>query len=331
MNKSFSLTAKLTILVGFAVLFGATMIALSIKERRSESEDKFSRDNPDTIEKTFTVSSGDKLVIDADVGDINVVGNEGKELNIKVLQKGAEDQVKKYHVTFDQNGNVVTVRARYEKRYFHFFDDSWLDVRFEVQLPRNFNLDLQTSGGNVNLENVEGTILGGTSGGDVDVDNVAGTVKLSTSGGNVKMVKSTGELKFTTSGGNILGEDVAGDIHVETSGGNITFRRTDAVLYGETSGGDIRVELKGNKGIDLSTSGGNVIVNLPKTISGDVSAETSGGDVSCDFQFAGKLKEGSLHGKINGGGNMIRLESSGGDIVIHSVGSDLSRDADSVE
>lgn len=319
MNKPLSLSAKLAMLVVFAALFGATMIALSVRERRSESASSYSWNKSNAIERKFTVKSGDKLVIDADVGDIVVTGDGGEELHVTVLQKGSEAQAKKYHIDFDQAADVVTVRARHEKRYFRFFDDSWLDVRFEVQLPRNFNLELHTSGGNVNVENVDGNVMGETSGGDVAVDKVSGKVKLSTSGGDVKMANSNGDLTFTTSGGDIVGEDVAGNIHVETSGGNITFRRTDAVIYGETSGGDIRVELKENKGIDLSTSGGNVIVNLPSIISGDVNAETSGGDVSCDFQFAGKLKDGSLHGKINGGGNMIRLESSGGDIVIHSV------------
>ena len=306
-------------LIVFAVLFGATLIALSVKDRRTAVDDSLSWGNAKTIEKKFNVKSGDKLIIDADVGDIVVTGSDSNELSIHVFQKGSDEQLKKYHVNFDQSGSIVKVQARHERKYFHFFDDSWFDVRFEVQLPKDFNLDLQTSGGNMNVENVNGTIVGETSGGDVEVDKLAGTVKLTTSGGNVRLLNSNGELTFETSGGDIVGEDLTGKVRVETSGGNITIRRTDASLYGETSGGDIRVELKDNKGIDLTTSGGNVVVNLPKSITGDVDAETSGGDVSCDFSFSGKLKDGSLHGQINGGGQKIRLGSSGGDIVIHSV------------
>ncbi len=331
MSKPLSLTVKLSILILFAVLFGATMIALSVKDRRANAGEEYSWGKENTIERNFTVKSGDQLIIDADVGDISLTGYDGEELYIKVFQKGSDDQLKKYHVNIDQSGSIVTVKARHEKRYFNFFDDVWFDVRFEVRVPKNFNLELQTSGGNVNIENVNGNIVGGTSGGDLDVGKLEGTVKLSTSGGNIRLIDSKGELTFTTSGGNIIGEDVSGNVHVETSGGNITFRRTDAKLYGETSGGDIRAELKDNKGIDLSTSGGNVVVTLPKTIAGDVDAETSGGDVTCDFQFSGKLKEGSFHGQINGGGQKIRLESSGGDIVIHSVEPDVSRDSNSVE
>src|SRR6266851_1241551 len=114
MNKSLSLTAKLTILIVFAILFGATMIALSVGARRTQSNEIYSWDTASTVERKFTVKSGDKLIIDADVGDITIVGNDSNELNIRVLQKGADDQIKKYHVTFDQNGSIVTVRARHE-------------------------------------------------------------------------------------------------------------------------------------------------------------------------------------------------------------------------
>src|SRR6266849_4931828 len=110
MNKPLSLTAKLTVLIAFAVLFGATMIALSVKDRRSETDETYSWDKSKTIERKFTVKSGDKLVVDADVGDITITGNDSEELNIRVLQKGPDDQLKKYHVNFDQAGGVVTVR-----------------------------------------------------------------------------------------------------------------------------------------------------------------------------------------------------------------------------
>ena len=133
------------------------------------------------------------------------------------------------------------------------------------------------------------------------------------------MYHSKGDLVLETSGGDIIGEDVTGTTRVETSGGSIKLTKADGALHASTSGGDIHVELADNKGIDLSTSGGNIVVKLPKSITANVNAETTGGEVSCDFPFSGKLQEGSLHGKINGGGESLKLETSGGDIVIHSV------------
>jgi hypothetical protein len=41
--------------------------------------------------------------------------------------------------------------------------------------------------------------------------------------------------------------------------------------------------------------------------------------VTCDFTFAGHLHEGTLNGTINGGGSLIKAETSGGDIIINAA------------
>jgi hypothetical protein len=48
---------------------------------------------------------------------------------------------------------------------------------------------------------------------------------------------------------------------------------------------------------DASSSGGNVDSDLPVTV-------------------RGKIKKDSLHGTLNGGGELLRLRSSGGGITI---------------
>ncbi|MBI3194409.1 MAG: hypothetical protein HYZ34_08100, partial [Ignavibacteriae bacterium] len=56
----------------------------------------------------------------------------------------------------------------------------------------------------------------------------------------------------------------------------------------------------------------------PDTISGDIDADATGGNVSCDLPFKGKLKDDNLRGTINGGGNEIVLETSGGNIDVNT-------------
>ena len=313
------LSSKLLLLVAIAVLFGAAMIALSVKrgERAGDETDSWS-DGKD-VDRKFSVKAGDKLVLDADEGDVTIIGTDAEEVSVHVFMKGSDSRLRRYRLDMGQSGSVVTIRGREERRVFYWFNDNSIDVRFDIQVPRKFDLRVGTSDGDLRIEHVEGNILGETSGGDVEGSDLTGKVKISTSGGNMRMRKLSGEIAMETSGGDVHGEDVSGTIRAETSGGSISFLRSEGALHAETSGGDIRVELSGNNGIDLSTSGGSILVTLPKSTTGDVSAETSGGEVSCDFAFSGKVQEGSLHGKINGGGNRIRLETSGGDIMIHAV------------
>jgi len=317
--KPLSVTAKLSVLVVFALLFGATMVALSIRSHAAKPQERFEWGTNQNVEKTFSVQPGGKIVIDADAGDVSIVGTDKQEVGIRVVAHGSEENLQRYKVNFSQDGNTVRVEGHFRQKHFLFFGSNSIEVHFDIEVPREFNLSMQTAGGNIIVQNIKGSVDGSTAGGDIELTKLEGTVNLSTSGGNVTVKEGIGDFVLETSGGNITGDDLNGGIRFETSGGNIDIRNSDGKVYASTSGGNIRATLKDNKGVELSTSGGNLVVRLPKTVSADVHAEASGGDVSCDFPFNGKLREGKMNGKINGGGNLIRLETSGGDIVLNEV------------
>ncbi|MDI6766513.1 MAG: DUF4097 family beta strand repeat-containing protein [Bacteroidota bacterium] len=299
MSKTMSVGTKIIILIAFAVLFGAAMIAFSVRTKTGNVCDNWSSIDADKkYEQTFNVQPDGKLIIDADIGNISVTGGDVHEVSVQIYVEGSDEQIKKYNIKFDQDGNTVKIKGNYKRRHINLFQTDWLDVQFDIKIPNNFNLDIQTSGGNITVTNVNGNINGETSGGNIEILNVDGDIRMETSGGNVVVKQASGKL------------------FLETSGGNIELKNIDGKLNASTSGGNIYASAISNMGIDLSTSGGNITVELPKTITADVRAETSGGDVSCDLEFSGKIKDGSMKGKIGGGGNMIRLETSGGDIVI---------------
>ncbi|MFI5252268.1 MAG: DUF4097 family beta strand repeat-containing protein [Bacteroidota bacterium] len=321
MNRSLSLTAKLSILIILALIFGTTMVTLSIRrgESRSSEHGIYMGISDQDIEKKFNVQPDGDLRIDADEGEVRITGTDSNEVSVHVLMRGDRDRVDQYHVNITQDGNTVRIEGRADRRHFRFWEDGSLDVKFEISVPKKFNLDLQTAGGNLVLRTVEGTINGTTSGGDLDVMDIKGRVKLETSGGDVLIKNAEGDLNFVTSGGNIDGSDIAGDLVTETSGGNIDLKNVDAKLRASTSGGNIEVSASSNKGVTLETSGGNVRVRMPNSISADVDASATGGDVDCSLQFSGKIKDGDMHGTINGGGNMIRARTSGGNIYISAA------------
>ena len=319
MDKRVSVGIKLSILIGLALLFAASMIGLSMRDRALPARDDSADWGPERrIERSFTVAPDGNLAIDAAEGSIAVSGSDSSTVSVVVTARGSARRLNAHDVTFDQTGNSVRVESRDRDHGLHMFHSDNLEVRYEIRVPRSFNLDLRTSGGNIGVRELKGTVSGETSGGDLEVASVDGTVKLSTSGGNVDIRRSHGDMTLETSGGNMTGEGVEGSIHLETSGGNIGLTACDGRLYGSTSGGNIRASMKDNKGIELSTSGGNLSVFLPRSAKGDVHAEASGGDVRCDFSFSGKIKEGKMNGTINGGGPLIRLETSGGDIVLNA-------------
>jgi len=137
----------------------------------------------------------------------------------------------------------------------------------------------------------------------------------------------------STSGGNIEIEFAQDKVRASTSGGDIYISKVYGAVYAHTSGGDIEMRkiieksIKDNT-IDLSTSGGDIILSLPDNVKADVFAQITVYDkwdkseIRSDFPLdISKENRGSKliitgQGRINGGGDAITLKTSGGDIKI---------------
>jgi DUF4097 and DUF4098 domain-containing protein YvlB len=315
--KNTKLSGAIITLLLFGLIFGVSMVALSLRsDHAGRDMAMFGNGDNRSYDKVYAVQPGGTLKVNADAGSITVTGTDKQEVSIHVTADGSEKMLKRFDISSSLEGTTVTLRGKQENRYFQWFNDNSLNIHYEIQVPKEFGLSLQTAGGDIDIRNIKGRVEGETSGGELVIEQIEGTIRLTTSGGDVRARNLSGTISLETSGGNITGENLIGPLTVETSGGNIDLRACDGKIHASTSGGDVRLVANDNKGIDLSTSGGNVTLRLPKSTGADVSAETTGGDVSCDFPINGKLRDGSLHGKINGGGNTVRLETSGGEILI---------------
>ena len=113
---------------------------------------------------------------------------------------------------------------------------------------------------------------------------------------------------------------LGGDARLSTSGGDIEVERVEGRLSAHTSGGDVRAEFGDTLAGDsvLGTSGGDVSAVLGKAAAFSLDARTSGGKVSergLEISNTDRRKN-RLSGAVNGGGPQLRLQSSGGDIMV---------------
>ncbi|MDH4069613.1 MAG: DUF4097 domain-containing protein [Ignavibacteria bacterium] len=275
------------------------------------------------FEKKFDVDSGGRLVVKTDFGDVSVKGTSSDVVSINALIRGSMSDLDEFEVTADQSGNTVEVRGKGPK------SDSWwssgldnMSVRIMIEVPERFNIDVSTAGGDVTVDRIEGAVEAGTSGGDVTVRGIRGEVSVGTSGGDIVAEELTGNLKGSTSGGDIRVAQLSGNAGVETSGGDIRISGVGGSVRAETSGGDIVVLLTGtNKGVMAETSGGDIEIRAAKGIAANLDASTSGGSVVCNLPIllVGEIDESEVRGTINGGGEMIRARTSGGDIRIRQA------------
>ncbi len=304
------------------------------------------------LQKTFTVSAGGKLVVDADLGSIEVTTAKSPQVAIQVFREAtaaseakARELLAEHRVDFLQEGNTVTVRAKGRQEWSGLWNlfHSRFDVRFVIAVPETFDVDLKTaggsirvadltgavkartSGGSLKLGQIRGPVQGHTSGGSIHVAGCQGSVRVETSGGGIEIGEGNGDLAASTSGGSIHLRRFQGDVRVHTSGGGITAEQVEGNLEATTSGGSISAVLArqptGN--CRLETSGGNITVKLPPTAALNVEARTSGGRVTTELPVAttvvGEQPRTRLEGKLNGGGQDLVLHTSGGSIHLQKL------------
>jgi hypothetical protein len=238
----------------------------------------------------------------------------------------ADEILKKLTLDIGQSTDGVSASAKYEKQLVGFHWGSWppVQVDFTVTVPVNYNVQLKTSGGDITVGNLNGKAYVRTSGGDITLGKISGDIDGGTSGGNVRLEEGSAEVKLGTSGGDIRVGRAVGPTDLGTSGGNIDIKSVENTLHAATSGGDVSAGIAGALKGDckLSTSGGRVRVTVDQGVAFDLDAATSGGDVDATGLTITIEKGGSgrsrLSGKVNGGGPLLKLRSSGGDVIVQS-------------
>lgn len=285
------------------------------------------------VDKTFAVQPGGHLKAATQGGDITIRTSDSPEVRIRARQvvrasteQEADEILAKLTLTLEQNGNDVTAESKYEKRGSGNWFGSWppVSVSFEITVPRNYHLNLNTSGGDIEVASLTGDVRARTSGGDLKFARIDGDIDASTSGGDIVLNEGTARAKLSTSGGNIEVDRAGGPTEVSTSGGDIKLNSVANLISATTSGGDVRAVITGPLTQDtlLSTSGGEVDVRVVKGTGFQLDASTSGGDVKADGLTITIEKGGSgksrLSGAVNGGGPRLKLRSSGGDVIIRA-------------
>jgi DUF4097 and DUF4098 domain-containing protein YvlB len=239
--------------------------------------------------QTFSVNKGDTLQVSVESGDIWISAWEKNEVSVSADGIDPEDMDS---LSMTQSGNVVRV---------HFSDShGWSGyVRFDIQVPSQFDMNLRTSGGDIRLQgNLTGSINGSTSGGDIRLADIKGRLEMRTSGGDITAGRIEGDAVLHTSGGDIEVQSISSQVDLSTSGGDITVGNVGKSLKASTAGGNISVGDVGGEAM-VNTAGGDIIVGK---VSGSATMITAGGDIN-----------------LNGASGVVMAKTAGGDLQLKNV------------
>jgi hypothetical protein len=287
----------------------------------------------DRLTETYAVGPGGTLTIESDIGSIAIRGQDTGSVGIEVLrevrttsEKKAAEILEDFDIQFKHSGNDVTIEAKYKKRGLKGFWNNigkYLRVKYIISVPTKYNVDLQTKGGSISVEDVEGEILSKTSGGSLKFNNIHGNISGTTSGGSISIGEVVGESHIQTSGGSIHIRHAEGPVDAHTSGGSITVEEVMGAIEAHTSGGSVKALVSKQPDSDcrLTTSGGSITVQFSEDMNFDLDAKSSGGRVYTDFKvsISGTVEKESLRGQVNGGGPELYLRTSGGSIYLKKL------------
>ena len=189
----------------------------------------------EVIKREFDVSSGKKLVLETEIGgDIYIKGTDKDKIEVKAeVYRIDEDD---YEINFDKYSSGLTITV--DKK------GSWRkrkggDIDFSIKVPHEFDVEVESAGGSVVIENIRGKASGRTGGGSLDFSDIEGDVDFRTMGGSIDVRRATGHLDMETMGGSIRVTDSKVDGKVKTMGGSIRIEDVDGDLDGSTMGGSV--------------------------------------------------------------------------------------------
>jgi len=272
----------------------------------------------------FHASPGQTLTLDLEAGGgVKVTGDGGSA--VRVSYSASEGSV----VEFDEGADGLKIVTRYVRKGGH--PSSSIDL--EIHVPRRFDIELDSVGGSLEIDGVEGAFRGETMGGHLTLHDVRGEARLKTMGGPIRLTDSELDGSLETMGGEVLFQDVVGDVTGSSMGGNVRYERvarrngklatldrlgdvdvTEETVQITTMGGAIEVS-EAPEGVALHTMGGDIHVSEARRF---VSATTMGGDVVIDGA------DGWIKATTMGGNVEATVVGSGGDVTLQSMSGDIT-------
>ena len=245
------------------------------------------------------VAEGGRLVVRLDMGGVEVRPGASDRMECRVrlgVAAGSEQEARQLLGRYALTAKRVTGGGVYIGGNLTGDADRnrpW-SVTFRIQVPARFNVDIETEGGGIEVERLNGELRAATAGGDIRTGDVTGPVRAETAGGNIELGNIGQRLEARTAGGCVIVGDVQGDAVLLTSGGQIIAGRIGGAVRAETAGGDIVLRSSGGETI-AQTAGGQIRLGES---GGSVRAETSGGSIVLDAA-RGPVRVETAGGSIN--------------------------------
>jgi len=294
---------RLILAAGLLALLGAALVLSGCGEISIHEANR-------VVTGSFDVTGPVDLDVWTSNGRVTVRGVEG-QASVEVIatlhsrgdtQIAATNRVMQIVVEMNHDGNHIELS--YDASAHPWDVRRYSGVDFEVTVPTTADVEIDTSNGRIEIDELTGIFELDTSNGTIEVSDGLGEVHASTSNGQIDVARFEGILELDTSNGRIEMENVDGIVDAQTSNGRIAF------------GGRL-VE-----GVDhrMVTSNGRIDVALPSDTRMIIEARTSNSTISTNLLLIGDTDGKEWSAVLNPPATgTLTLETSNGEIEILGI------------
>lgn len=243
-------------------------------------------------------------------GGVRITSWEEPQVLVKATKKvkaTSEEKAKEYaqevKIRVEKVDDVIEIITEHPKGHKPNYIKS-VNVEYDVKMPKETNLDASSTNGSMKVDGIIGETSAKTTNGSMNIRDCKGTLTVKTTNGRVNIAEVSGRVEAKTSNGGI----------------SVKLAMIDEEGKFETTNGsvDVRIEEGHSVPLTANTTNGSITVELPSDFAADVEAKTTNGRIRSDLPItvAGKISKTSLHGDLNGGGPLMKLKTTNGNISI---------------
>lgn len=328
-----------------------------------------------TVETTIDVKPGGTLALRTNLGAVNVLTHDKPRVDLRLLHSvAAEDRESaekilaamkvnyeiedperhgiEYHMESEYDAMITAIFPIRDltEREIESTDnleelkellllrnvDCFRDVVFELKIPRDFNLDLATDEGRIEVHSdINGWVTLTTDKGEIDLHNVSGQARVVTASGNISIGNVGDQATLVARNGSIDVMAVEGTCHVESDGhidigrsrdslnamtknGGITIRNAAESVEAQALAGPVTVNFvdQPSRPSSLNAGSGVLKIGLVEGIDFNVKATPEDGYVTGPF-IDGMARK--FRGNLNCGGQDLAATIQDGSIVFALV------------
>jgi Putative adhesin len=241
----------------------------------------------DEWSKTFNLTGKPDLRVETSDANITVDVWEQSVIQAHVTTESYKIGEHGIQIEDQQSGDSVALTVRFPHHYVAFeVRHHHHAVNIDIHMPREGQVNLHTGDGDIHLSGVKGSMVVESGDGHQEIESVDGTLKAHAGDGHIR----------TT--GRFDGLDVStGDGRIETK-----------VLPGSTVAG----------GWNFHAGDGSITLQIPDNLAADVELHTGDGHINVDLPISvsGRMATNRVHGKLNGGGNLLTVRTGDGSITL---------------